>query len=150
MLVDDRKVAGILVERVERAGAGAAVVGIGVNVSSTAAELPVPSATSLLLAGATSTDRPALLLSVLGCFADRYDAWCSIAGRADAGLRRAYVEACSTIGRAVRVDLPAGDPLQGRAVGVDDHGRLLVDDGTRVHVLGVGDVVHVRPGPARG
>jgi len=57
----------------------------------------------------------------------------------------AYRAACSTLGRQVRVDLPGGAPLLGRAVDVDDDGRLLVDDGRTVRPLGAGDVVHVRP-----
>jgi BirA family biotin operon repressor/biotin-[acetyl-CoA-carboxylase] ligase len=142
VLVGDAKVAGILVERVERRPGAAAVVGVGLNVSSTRAELPVGSATSLALAGASSLDRSALLAAVLDAFARRYDGWRAAAGH---GLRTPYVAACSTLGRRVRVELPAGDTLHGLAVGVDDAGRLEVDDGSRVHVLGAGDVVHVRP-----
>jgi BirA family transcriptional regulator, biotin operon repressor / biotin---[acetyl-CoA-carboxylase] ligase len=143
-----RKVAGILVERVERPGngpsaPGVAVVGVGLNVTTTRAELPVPTATSLALAGAASTDRSSLLRSILEAFARRYDGWCASAGR---GLRPSYVRACGTLGRQVEVALPAGGRLVGRAVDVDEEGRLLVDDGSRVHVLGAGDVVHVRPG----
>jgi BirA family transcriptional regulator, biotin operon repressor / biotin---[acetyl-CoA-carboxylase] ligase len=143
----EAKVAGVLVERVERPGVepppgAAAVVGVGLNVTTTRAELPVPTATSLALAGAASTDRSALLRSVLEAFARRYDEWCGCAG---GGLRPSYVRACGTLGRQVRVALPAGGALVGRAVDVDEEGRLLVDDGSRVHVLGAGDVVHVRP-----
>lgn len=148
----ERKVAGILVERVERPGSGprgqgVAVVGAGLNVTTTRAELPVPTATSLALAGATSTDRSALLRAVLEAFARRYDAWCASAG---GGVRPSYVRACGTLGREVRVALPAGGCLVGRAVDVDEEGRLLVDDGSRVHVLGAGDVVHVRPAAPSG
>jgi BirA family biotin operon repressor/biotin-[acetyl-CoA-carboxylase] ligase len=146
VLLEERKVAGILVERVERASAALAVVGVGLNVSSTSEELPVPTATSLLLSGA-DVDRTGLLGSLLDAFAERYDAWRTASGT---GLHPAYVARCSTIGRRVRVDLPGGEPLQGEAVGVDEGGRLLVDDGRRVHVLGAGDVVHVRAGGAGG
>jgi BirA family biotin operon repressor/biotin-[acetyl-CoA-carboxylase] ligase len=142
VLVDGRKVAGILVERVESPGGAVAVVGVGLNVSSTRDELPVETATSLALAGATSLDRTALLQEVLAAFAERYDGWLAAAGR---GLRTPYVEACSTIGAQVRVALPTGEALTGLAVGVDEDGRLQVDDGSRTHVLGAGDVVHVRP-----
>jgi BirA family biotin operon repressor/biotin-[acetyl-CoA-carboxylase] ligase len=145
VLVGDLKVAGILAERVERAGGAVAVIGVGLNVSSTAAELPVATATSLALAGAGPVDRSALLLDVLTAFAAAYDGWRAVAGRAEAGLRDSYAAACTTLGRDVRVDLPTGAPLRGRATGVDEAGRLLVDDGRRVHVLGAGDVVHVRP-----
>ena len=144
VLVADAKLAGILVERLERpaaVGGPAAVVGVGINVSTTRDELPVPTATSLALAGARSLDRTRLLGEVLGCFAERYGDW---RARGGGGLRASYAAACATIGRAVRVELPGGS-LRGRAVGVDDDGRLRVDDGERVHVVGAGDVVHVRP-----
>jgi BirA family biotin operon repressor/biotin-[acetyl-CoA-carboxylase] ligase len=150
VLVGDRKVAGILVERVERPGGAAAVVGVGLNVSSTAAELPVPTATSLLLAGARSPDRSELLAAVLAAFTGLYDDWRAARGRASAGLHDSYVAACGTLGRQVRVELPAGAPLEGLATGVDEDGRLRVDDGQRVHVLGAGDVVHVRPAAGTG
>lgn len=142
VLVDDLKVAGILVERVDRPTGPVAVVGIGLNVSSTREELPVPAATSLALAGAASLDRAALLAAVLTAFTVRYDGWQDAAGH---GLRAPYVRECSTIGRRVTVSLPAGGTLSGTAVGVDEDGRLQVDDGSRVQVLGAGDVVHVRP-----
>jgi BirA family transcriptional regulator, biotin operon repressor / biotin---[acetyl-CoA-carboxylase] ligase len=143
VLAGDGKVAGILVERLDRRGGPAAVVGIGLNVSSTRDELPVPTASSLALAGASSLDRSALLAAVLAAFGARYDAWQAAAGR---GQRAAYLRACSTVGRQVRVELPAGRVLTGLAVGVDDDGRLQVDDGARMHLLGAGDVVHVRAG----
>jgi BirA family biotin operon repressor/biotin-[acetyl-CoA-carboxylase] ligase len=56
LLVGGRKCGGVLVEVHD----GAVVVGIGVNTSLTAAELPVPAATSLALAGAAA-DRDPLL-----------------------------------------------------------------------------------------
>lgn len=145
VLVADRKVAGILVERVEGPRGAVAVVGIGLNVSSTAEELPVPTATSLHAAGAPPVDRSVLLGAVLRRFRSRYDGWCADGGR---GLRAPYVRACSTIGRRVRVELPGRTGVDGTAVGVDDSGRLQVDDGSRLHVLGAGDVVHVRPAGA--
>jgi BirA family biotin operon repressor/biotin-[acetyl-CoA-carboxylase] ligase len=140
VLVGDAKVAGILVERVEREPAAMAVVGVGVNVTSTRDELPVPTATSLALAGGR-VDRTTLLAGMLDAFSRRYDGWVAAAGD---GLRPSYARVCSTIGRQVRVGLPMGHSLMGTAVDVDEAGRLLVDDGTTVHALGVGDVVHVR------
>jgi BirA family biotin operon repressor/biotin-[acetyl-CoA-carboxylase] ligase len=53
---------------------------------------------------------------------------------------------CDTVGRDVRVDLPDGTVLAGRAAGVDTEGRLEVATATgKSVVLGAGDVVHVRP-----
>jgi BirA family biotin operon repressor/biotin-[acetyl-CoA-carboxylase] ligase len=139
---EERKVAGVLVELVDRPAGTAAVVGVGLNVSSTRDELPVETATSLALAGADAPDRTALLLAVLRVFGRRFDDWLA---EGAAGVREAYVAACSTLGQEVRVALPEGRTLEGRAVDVDRDGRLLVDDGTDVHALGAGDVVHVRP-----
>ncbi len=138
----ERKVAGILVERIETTAGAAAVVGIGLNVTTTRAELPVATGTSLSLAGAPDPDRGALLVVLLTAFSRRYDGWVGAAGQ---GLRTPYRQECSTLDREVRVELPGEGVLTGRATGVDDDGRLLVDDGRRVHVLGAGDVVHVRP-----
>jgi BirA family transcriptional regulator, biotin operon repressor / biotin---[acetyl-CoA-carboxylase] ligase len=73
VLIGGAKLAGILAEQ----SAGAIVVGIGLNVSTQRSELPVETATSLALAGATQLDRPALLRAVLGTFERRYLAWTS-------------------------------------------------------------------------
>ena len=145
VLVGEQKVAGILVERVERPAGAVAVVGVGLNVSSTRDELPGPTATSVTLAGAADVDRGALLVAVLESFGARYDAWQADLGDAETGLRTSYTRACSTLGRTVRVDLPSGARLEGEAVGVGPDGRLEVVSGGRVHALGAGDVVHVRP-----
>jgi BirA family biotin operon repressor/biotin-[acetyl-CoA-carboxylase] ligase len=141
VLVGERKLAGILVELVEQPGSAAAVVGVGINVSAGRDDLPVETATSLALEGAGPVDRSALLRDVLTAFSARYDAWLAAGGQ---GLRTSYRQACSTVGQDVRVDLPGGDTLSGKAVDVDEDGRLHVDDGSRVHVLGAGDVVHLR------
>jgi BirA family transcriptional regulator, biotin operon repressor / biotin---[acetyl-CoA-carboxylase] ligase len=145
VLVGDAKVAGILVERVDRpAGATAVVVGVGVNVSTTRDELPVPTATSLALEDAGHVDRGNLLVAVLGAFAAGYAGWVAAGEDGVRALRAAYLDACDTIGRPVTVAIPGGQELAGEAVGVDEHGRLRVATADGVRVLGAGDVVHVR------
>ncbi len=67
VLVGDRKLAGILVERVEGPRGAGAIVGVGLNVSQTPSELPVPTATSLAME-AEPPDRTDLLVAVLECF----------------------------------------------------------------------------------
>jgi BirA family biotin operon repressor/biotin-[acetyl-CoA-carboxylase] ligase len=138
--VGDAKVAGILLERIETSAGPAAVLGVGVNVSITRAELPVETATSLGLLG-LDVDRTALLGEILTALAEQYDAW-----RADAGgsLAEDYQRVCTTVGRDVRVDLPSGQTVTGRASGVDDDGSLLVESHGRTVRIGAGDVVHVR------
>jgi len=146
VMLDERKVAGILVERVETADGPAAVIGLGLNVELTAEELPVPEATSLALAGAGDVDRTALLIEMLRHLADGYQAWRGQGGEASHGLRPAYEAACSSLGRRVRATLPGGSAVVGVATGIDDSGRLLVDTGTAWEVLAAGDVVHLRSG----
>jgi BirA family biotin operon repressor/biotin-[acetyl-CoA-carboxylase] ligase len=140
------KVAGILAEVTGGEADRAAVLGVGLNVTQTGAELPVPTATSLLLAGAAVTDRETVLKALLRALGERYRAWCDAAGdpRA-AGIAAPYRERCSTLGRQVRVHLPDGAALEGVAEGVDDDGRLVVRDvAGAAHPLAAGDVVHVR------
>ena len=140
----ERKLGGILAEL----AGDAVVIGIGLNVSLRAEELPVPTAGSLLLAGAGVIDRETLVRALLRTFADLYTDWCSVAGHSEAsGLRPAYAAQCATIGRPVRVELPGGRELLGEAVSVDGDGRLVVRAADGVEqAVAAGDVVHVRPG----
>lgn len=140
---EERKAGGILAER---AGADAVVVGIGINVTLRAEELPVPGAGSLVLAGATTTDRDTVLRSVLRSLEDWYVRWRDAAGDPVAsGLQEAYAAGCATLGREVRAELPGGRSLVGEAVAVDGDGRLVIatEDGVQEPV-GAGDVVHLR------
>ncbi|MFL6001173.1 MAG: biotin--[acetyl-CoA-carboxylase] ligase [Nocardioides sp.] len=144
VLVGERKIAGILLERVDSHDGAAAVLGIGLNVSTTEAELPVDTATSIALATGSAPDRTELLARVLGRLADEYDAWQAAEGSTRTEtLRAAYTEACVTIGREVRVELPGGEVRTGTARGIDSGGRLVVDG----FAVGAGDVVHVRRVP---
>jgi BirA family transcriptional regulator, biotin operon repressor / biotin---[acetyl-CoA-carboxylase] ligase len=114
LVVGEAKVAGVLAELVEP---GVVVVGIGVNLGwapEGAAKLGVP--------------RDAFLDQFLARLA---------AGSDDA----AYRARLSTIGRAVRVELPDGTSHEGVATDVDPAGRLVLDDG---RVVDVGDIVHLR------
>lgn len=145
VLVGDRKLAGVLVERVDTPAGPAAVLGIGINATNTRVELPVPTATSLALEHARSTDRHVLLLELLRTLEAVYQAWVRERGDAAAGLHASYVRRCSTLGQQVQVELPDGAELTGRADSVDGAGRLVVATSTGRRLLGAGEVVHVRP-----
>ncbi len=143
VLVEGRKLGGLLVERVETPAGPAAVVGIGLNVSQTPDELPVAEATSLALAG-VAVDRTELLSRVLARLAEEYDAWL----RDPASVRAAYVGLCPTVrGQRVRVQLPGGEVLTGVGAGLSSEGGLLVRPDGADHPVTVtaGDVIHVRP-----
>lgn len=140
VLIDGRKVAGILAEvAASGGGAPAVVIGLGLNVSLTEEELPVPHATSLTIAGARQTDRTVLVRSLLTEFARRFTAWRDADWATDE-LAAAYRERCATIGTEVRAELPGGRQLTGIAEGVDDYGRLLIGG----EAVSAGDVTHLR------
>ncbi|MEV8566929.1 biotin--[acetyl-CoA-carboxylase] ligase [Streptomyces sp. NPDC051322] len=140
---DERKAGGILAERADD---GAVVVGIGLNVSLSAEELPVPTAGSLALAGAVSTDRDTLLRAVLRSLEHWYGEWRAAGGDpAAARLQEAYAAGCSTLGRSVRAELPGDTSLTGEAVAVDGDGRLVLATAQGVQPVGAGDIVHLRP-----
>ncbi len=145
VLVGERKVAGILLERVETPDGPAAVVGVGLNVSQQADEIPVDTGTSLALESGEEPDRTLLLVELLTGLREAYDAWQAGGAGAAARLRSSYAAACVTVGRDVRVQLPSGETLEGRATGVDESGRLVVAGPEGDTAVGAGDVVHVRP-----
>ncbi len=142
VLIGERKVAGILLERVEAPTGPAAVVGVGVNVSTTSEELPVPTATSLGIELGTAPERTGVLLGVLAALHRSYAGWA--ADGDDEFLRASYVRHCSTIGSQVRVDLPGETVVHGTARDIDPFGRLMVETATGTTTVGAGDVVHVR------
>lgn len=138
--IGGRKVCGILAELTRGASGTAAIIGIGINVSLTEAELPVPTAISLELAGA-QVDRVDLAAAVLVALDRRLQQWPDDLE----GLRQDYRERCATLGHQVRVELPLDKQLEGVAVEIDGSGRVVVQDklGERVAVS-AGDVTHLR------
>ncbi|RCG27862.1 biotin--[acetyl-CoA-carboxylase] ligase [Sphaerisporangium album] len=141
LLAGERKLAGVLAERVD----SAVIVGMGLNVTVRSEELPVPTATSLSLENAECADRDPLIRAVLREIETHYREWVAAGGDPDAcGLRPAYVAMSATIGRDVRVELPGERILEGRATGVDASGHLLVTADGVERAVSVGDVVHVR------
>jgi BirA family transcriptional regulator, biotin operon repressor / biotin---[acetyl-CoA-carboxylase] ligase len=126
VLLDGAKLAGVLAQSGrDRAGAAYVVVGIGVNVGW------APDGAARL---GDSVTPDALLVSLL----DHLD-------RLPAVIGDEYRSVLATIGQRVRADLPSGS-LVGRAVDVDDSGRLvIVDDCALSHVIDTADVIHLRP-----
>jgi BirA family transcriptional regulator, biotin operon repressor / biotin---[acetyl-CoA-carboxylase] ligase len=138
VLIDQRKVCGILAERVVDAGQAAVVMGMGINTRLQADQLPVPTATSLLLAGATVADDE-VIAGVLRSLGRWYGRWL---GGDD--LAEVLSGRCATVGRPVRVELGGGRSVVGEAIGIDGDGRLLVQTDGQVQAFAAGDVVHLR------
>lgn len=133
-----RKVAGILCN-VVGGEQPLVVVGIGINVSQTREQLPVPEATSLSLCGAIVT-REELIATVLEELESTCPAW------SDGTLDQTYRASCVTIGQQVQISLGDGPAAIGRAVEIDEMGRVVLQtpDG-QLTPHAAGDVVHVRP-----
>ena len=143
---DDRKIAGILAELITNANdpeGGAVVVGIGTNVNRPPNVDPEVAARAIWLddVGARIAIDDLLVEYVLG-FARRVRQI-----EVDpTSLLEDYRDRCSTLERDVRVELP-GSVLLGRAVDIDESGRLVVraHHGGAAVAVSAGDVVHVRP-----
>jgi BirA family transcriptional regulator, biotin operon repressor / biotin---[acetyl-CoA-carboxylase] ligase len=148
VLIDDRKVCGILAERVDASDGPACVVGIGINVSQAEDQLPVPSASSLAIAarqlGRQLPSRTAVIATVLAAFELLYRRWEAQAGN-DASLAAGYAERCETLGRQVRVVLSEQRSVEGVADHLDEDGRLVVRTTSGSAAYGAGDVIHLRP-----
>ena len=137
--VSGRKLAGLLVERVETPDGPAAVVGIGLNVAMTADQLPIPNATSLAIEG-VEVDAADVRRALLDHLDVLYRAWRAEGGDAGRGLRDAYLALSGTVGQDVVVTLSDGSTVEGPATDVDGYGQLVVNG----RAVGAGDVTHVR------
>jgi BirA family transcriptional regulator, biotin operon repressor / biotin---[acetyl-CoA-carboxylase] ligase len=132
VLVDGRKIGGILLESRLEAAAPVVALGIGINVSQAAFPADLTGrATSIRLAGG-QPDREGLLAALL----DRIDHW---RGRLEAEgfdpVRERWRALADTLGRAIAVD-----GIGGVAIDLDEDGALLVADGDRRRRVLAGDV----------
>ena len=122
LLVGGKKLAGVLVEsQLQGERLQAVIVGVGLNVASR--EFPeeiAARATSLAVLGATSLEREPLLYSVLVAIAARVEDY---QRSGVAGLLGELNAADALRGRRVRVDAQSGV-----GVGLDEQGRLLLED----------------------
>ena len=144
VLVDGAKLCGILAEVVPQ-HPDIVVVGAGVNTRMPRTDLPVPSATSFAVLG-VEADEDRLLADYVAALREQIGALMVAAGdAARAGVLGEVQALCGTLGRDVAVSLPDGSTLRGRAVRIDDEGRLVVADALGVETgVSAGDVVHVR------
>ena len=134
VLVGERKLGGILVEAEPPSFA---IAGLGINVGQTGFAPDLDDiATSLALQGAMRLDRADLLAAVIA----RLDE----ALRDEASALERYRSLCETIGRRVRVERAAAEPLEGVAREVDRSGALVVDVGGGTVSVAAGDVKHLR------
>ena len=146
VLVNDKKISGVLSELLP--DASAVVIGAGLNLTQSKDQLPIDEATSLELEGAT-VSFAAALESYLVEFVTLYKSFISHRGDAElSGLRSDAQAHCSTIARRVRAIMPDQSIVEGKAIQLDPSGRLLiaVDGEEQLHLISAGDIVHLRHG----
>lgn len=145
-----KKLCGILCELLPD---GSAIVGIGMNLLIPEWELPTDRATSLLAAGAEVSGAESFEDAAGADLADRVLA--GVAGEllrlsalAGSDVRAVRIRAARnslTLGSEVRVHLPDGSVVDGRARSLDDSGALVVDLPTGgTLTVNAGDVQHLR------
>jgi BirA family biotin operon repressor/biotin-[acetyl-CoA-carboxylase] ligase len=143
LLVDGRKLAGILsvagpikqvtIDADSYAIPEFVVVGLGLNVGW------APEGSACLQEFATAeVERDAVLKALLVAL-DR------LLDLTPAQLHERYRTKLSTLRRSVRIELPSGEFVEGRALDVEVDGRLVVLDSCGVtQRLDIGDIIHLR------
>ncbi|MEK6648817.1 MAG: biotin--[acetyl-CoA-carboxylase] ligase [Actinomycetota bacterium] len=136
ILMNEKKIAGLLSERIDHRDGAGVIIGIGINVHLGQDELPVSTASALNLQGCSGCNRDELLVAILQNFTDYLERWES----GDVRLVREYEARSATIGRQIRVESPTGTVRESTAIGIDPSGALILTTG---ELLTVGDVVHL-------
>ena len=138
LLVGTGKVAGILAQAAPVDSTGRipfVVVGIGCNLG-----WAPEGAVSLASAGWSRVVTPAEFLDAMLPEIDR------LLAMDDSQMHDEYLSHLATVGSRVRVEMPTGDDVVGRAMSVEPDGRLVVlDDCAVTHRIDTADVVHLRP-----
>lgn len=133
--VNGLKISGILSELLP--GATGVVIGAGINVALEKEELPIETATSLLLEGSQISPDDFLknYLEALAGLLANFDA-----------VPDLVRSECNTIGQSVRAIFPDGSEQVGLAAGIDDAGRLLLSVPGSAELLAVSaaDIQHLR------
>ena len=133
VLVDGRKVAGVLVEKVSLGpGAALAIIGVGVNVNQPTVSLPASkihgpespmAATSLREALGCPSDRRALLIQLALRLKDAFDGSVVDPGQRLAG----YSEKLSYLDQKISIQQANKSITFGRLVGVSSQGAAIID-----------------------
>jgi BirA family biotin operon repressor/biotin-[acetyl-CoA-carboxylase] ligase len=137
LLVDGRKLSGILLES-ETGAAGTLswiVVGIGVNILDHPRDMAMP-ATSLRAVGSFDADAATLLGRLAPALLRRYETW-----RRDgfAPVRTAWLARAAALGEAIAVRLPH-ETLNGIFAGLDDNGALILDSAAGPRRIAAGEI----------
>ncbi len=144
LMIGERKICGILAERIETSSGAACVVGIGINLTNEAFPPELSErATSLGAATNNTPDREALLARLASALGERYAALHAQNGEAIT-LERWAAHSSYTDGKRVRVAHDS-EMFDGVTRGLEPDGALRVEAGTgEIKIIRAGDVTAVR------
>jgi BirA family biotin operon repressor/biotin-[acetyl-CoA-carboxylase] ligase len=153
ILVDERKVGGILCESFKRNSTETCVViGFGINVNLSEAGFPKDLkliATSLQIQSQHTLDRHHLLKSIITTLEQ---GWEELISQGPQACQLAYSSRCSTLGKQIQVQFPDGSELEGLAQSIGAQGQLQLrpspsdakEQSARIREVHAGDIRHIR------
>lgn len=123
VLVNDKKVAGILLESFSVPGDDErwVAVGLGMNIESLPTDVRFP-ATSLIAEGVEIVSAKIILSRYVHCFVENYNLW---SRRGFSTIRRQWTQAAWALKEQVRISLP-NEEIQGEFKGLDTDGGLIL------------------------
>ena len=142
VLVDERKLCGILAERVETPAGRPASWGSGSTSDSGGAAAGADRDVADAGRRRRTPSSSRVVAAVLGAFELIFAEW--ERNGDDSAFAAAYVARSATIGRRVRVELSGEQAVEGVADAVDSDGRLVVRTAIGRQVFSAGDVTHLR------
>ena len=152
VMVEDRKLAGILVEsRVTGGSFGGAVAGIGINVRWPQGDEGLGFPTPPTSLAAEASGRPDVIVpgraELLGAVVSSFERLYSSLGDLDAreDVRRRASERSTILGREVAVRFGDGSVVEGRARELTASGALVLETNGSSTILGAGEIERVRP-----
>jgi len=153
ILIDERKVGGILCESFKRSSTETCVViGFGINVNLSESDFPKNlerTATSLHIHSKHPLDRHHLLKSIITTLEQ---GWKALITHGPQACQLAYSSRCSSLGQQIQVLFPDGNKLEGQAQSIGELGQLQMipsssdSKGQSARVLDVhaGDILHIK------
>lgn len=137
VLIKDRKISGILLEKATN---DYIIIGIGINIVAAPQQLPgiIYRAVSLKEAG-VDTDRVTFLRLFSDCLNQNMELWTA---QGFAPIRDLWLQNVKGLNQQIVVNLE-NESKTGLFVGIDEAGRLLLDNGTKIEKISAGDVFYL-------
>ena len=153
ILIDEKKVGGILCESFKRTSSEICVViGFGINVNLSESAFPKEleqMASSLQIHAKHPLDRVQLIQSII---LSLEQGWETLDIQGSSACQVAYSARCSTLGKQIVAQFPDGTTLEGLAQSIGEHGQLQMIPSTsdfkgesaRIVDIHAGDIRHIR------